>query len=194
MFKWAAGAMICMLVIAMFVAFGQGLYKSFHSPSHDDLVGSYSHNGPQESGQSAFGALSEIIGIIERKKFDWAQVDMDALWAHLQDMNSLMMYTSVEKHELPHGLVMNVTGGKNADRAMDAMIPTHSNFLEVVRPKWDISFQKIQGGYSIRVLSDDEYETAKIKALGFSGFMVQDDHHASHHLKISTGQSAHTHQ
>ncbi len=146
---------------------------------------------PHESGQSIFGAISEINEIAEREDINWANVDMDALWEHLKDMNSLMIYTSVEKQELSNGLVMNVTGDEKSTRAMDEMIPAHSNFLMSVRPNWDISFRKIEKGYSIRVVSEDNNETLKIKALGFSGFMVQNDHHGAHHLGIALGQHVH---
>ncbi len=161
----------------------------YHSGEH----ASGFRNKPRSSGKSTFGTLSQVAKMIERKKIAWVQVDMDALWEHLKDMDALMTHTNVAKQDLPNGLLMFVTGGENAARAMREMIPAHAAFLLTARPKWTISVEEIESGYSIQVVSDDAAEVVRIKALGFSGFMVQGNHHASHHLNIASGKSANTH-
>lgn len=188
MFKYAAGAMVWLIVGAVFFAAGQGIYRSMTGEHAADA-----NHIPRASGQGAFGALSEAVRFIERENVDWRDVDVDALWMHLQNMNALMLHTDVEKQKLANGLVMEVTGGDNAAAAMDEMIPAHCTFLATKRPDWDISFQKIETGYVIRVTSDLMNEVEKIQALGFAGFMVQDDHHAQHHLRIASGKQVHSH-
>ena len=184
---------LTILILSSSLAFVFVRDELYRSTSHEQMEEKTLHTKPKEPGQSAFGALSEIAVIIEQEKVDWGLVDMDALWEHLKDMNSLMVNVKVEKEELLNGLLMNVTSNADSVRAIDNMIPAHSTFLMAVRPKWNISFGKIKDGYFIRVLSDEDNEIAKIKALGFSGFMVQDNHHAAHHLTIASGKPAHTH-
>ncbi len=204
MSKLKIGALIGILVIVIAAVAGQQFYKRHHSSAHHS--GEYhsgehhsgkhakgSRNKRGQSGQSAFGALSQVAKMIEHKKIEWAQVDMDALWDHLKDMDALMTHTSVAKQALPNGLLMFVTGGENAARAMREMIPAHVQFLQTARPKWTISVNQIENGYSIQVTSDETDEVVKIKALGFSGFMIQDNHHASHHFNIASGKSAYKH-
>ena len=61
-----AGTMLGLIVVSL--VSGQAINLAFFSGK------------PQESGQSAFGAISEAVKIIERQNVDWEQVDMDALW------------------------------------------------------------------------------------------------------------------
>lgn len=154
-------------------------------------VAALMESSPLEPGQGMFGAISEINKIIEATGADWANVDLDALWEHLKDMDALMTSAKVEKVELPDGLRMLVSGEGAAERAVRNMIPAHSEFLRSVRPNWDISLNGDGARYELVVTSTDAREAAKIKALGFSGFMVQDDHHASHHLGIGMGEQVH---
>ncbi|MEJ6708878.1 MAG: hypothetical protein QNK92_08775 [Amylibacter sp.] len=147
--------------------------------------------GPIEPGQGMFGAISEINMIIEQSGADWDKVNLDALWEHLKDMDALMTYAKVEKTNLDNGLSMIITGEGPAKRAVNNMIPAHSEFLKAVRPDWVIAFANEGDTYTVVVTSVDPLEVAKIQALGFSGFMVQDDHHASHHLGIGVGTTVH---
>lgn len=163
------------------------------SSQYEQMTEGFSRPVLLEQAQSIFGSISEISKVIERENIDWDRVNIDVLWEHLKDMNALMINTNVKKRKLSNGLLMNVTGDENATRAMDEMIPAHSKFLRDVRPEWDITFKKVERGYSIRVTSDNSYESSKIKALGFSGFMVQDDHHAAHHFSIALGKNVHIH-
>lgn len=146
---------------------------------------------PVEAGQGMFGALSEINVLIEERGQDWDGVDMDALWAHLRDMDALMTGTDVAKTELPNGLQMRVSGTGQAKRAMDNMLPAHANFLHSVRPNWKIEVAQIDEDYRLKITSADPKEVRRIQALGFAGFMVQDDHHSSHHFALALGQNVH---
>lgn len=144
-----------------------------------------------EPGQGMFGALSEINTVLEQGNTSWANVDMDRLWKHLRDMDALMTGVTVIKTSLPDGLQMLVSGEGSAKRAMDNMLPAHSSFLRSVRPDWVIQIERDESNYILTVTSSDPVEARRIQALGFSGFMVQDDHHASHHLSLALGEVVH---
>ncbi len=149
---------------------------------------------PQESGQAIFGALSEVNKLIEENEMiNWATVDIDALWEHLQDMNALMTGVNVDKVSLANGLKMRISGTGAAKKAMDNMLPAHSTFLKGVRPDWNINLSSDGSDYVLVVTSAIASEIQRIKALGFSGFMVQDDHHAAHHLSLALGEEVHMH-
>ena len=144
-----------------------------------------------EPGQGMFGALSEINTQLEQGNTSWANVDMDRLWEHLRDMDALMTGVTVTKTNLPDGLQMLMSGEGSAKRAMDNMLPAHSSFLRSARPDWDIQIEQAENDYILTVTSSNPVEAQRIQALGFSGFMVQDDHHASHHLGLALGEVVH---
>lgn len=144
-----------------------------------------------EPGQDMFGALSEVNKLIEDSGRGWDSVDLDVLWEHLRDMDALMTGAQVVKAALPDGLHMRISGTGDTKRAMDNMLPAHATFLRSVRPAWTISIEDFGDSYEITVTSTDPDEALRIQALGFSGFMVQDDHHASHHLGLALGKIVH---
>ena len=146
---------------------------------------------PLAPGQDMFGAISEINGIIEQSGMAWTDVDLDALWEHLRDMDALMIGAVVEKTELENGLSMIVSGEGAAARAVENMIPAHATFLRSVRPDWTIELEGGNARYEVVVTASNATEIERIKALGFSGFMVQDDHHATHHFDIASGEVVH---
>jgi len=146
---------------------------------------------PSEPGQDMFGALSEINIIIEESEVSWGNVDMDLLWEHLRDMDALMSGVSVSKTTLENGLSMEISGEGAAKRAMDNMLPAHSAFLGTVRKDWDIDLSEVGSDYLLVVTSNIPVEVERIQALGFSGFMVQDNHHATHHLGLALGEQVH---
>ncbi|MDE0208308.1 MAG: hypothetical protein OXJ64_00310 [Boseongicola sp.] len=144
-----------------------------------------------EPGQDMFGALSEINRLIEDSGQGWDNVDLDVLWEHLRDMDALMTGAQVVKATLPDGLHMRISGIGDAKRAMDNMLPAHATFLRSARPAWTVSIEDFGASYEITVTSTYPGEARRIQALGFSGFMVQDDHHASHHLGLALGKIVH---
>lgn len=145
----------------------------------------------KEPGQGMFGAMSEINAMLEKSDTSWENVDIDRLWEHLRDMDALMTDVTVTKTNLPDGVRMLVSGEGSAKRAMDNMLPTHSSFLRSVRPEWDIQIEQVENDYLLTVTASNLVEAQRIRALGFSGFMVQDDHHAAHHLGLALGETVH---
>ena len=161
-------------------------------PEEDTESAWTSHsNDVLEPGQDMFGALSEINRLIEDSGQGWDNVDLDVPWEHLRDMDALMTGARVVKATLPDGLHMRISGTGDTKRAMDTMLPAHATFLRSVRPAWTISIEDSGASYEVTVTSTDPDEALRIQALGFSGFMVQDDHHASHHLGLALGKIVH---
>lgn len=209
----ALGAVSVMTPAAMLMAVEPGMnHGSMEAPSHclhlsadcDEVAvqnappkGEMVSGSPSlfgdvlEPGQDMFGALSEINRLIEESEQNWDSVNMDVLWAHLRDMDALMTGAEVVKTTLPDGLRMHVSGAGAVKKAMDSMLPAHATFLRSVRPVWTISIEPVGADYELTVTSADPGEIQRIQALGFSGFMVQDDHHASHHLGLALGAVVH---
>jgi hypothetical protein len=57
---------------------------------------------PTLSGQAAFGAISEIVGILkEDPRTDWSKVNIEALRQHLIDMDEVTMRAAVTERSSP---------------------------------------------------------------------------------------------
>ena len=86
---------------------------------------------PESSGQSAFGAIAEIVQILEEDPAtDWSRVDIDALQArHLIDMEELVLHASVAERSIPGGLELTVTGTGRTVGAIKRMVPAHAGML-----------------------------------------------------------------
>ena len=51
---------------------------------------------PTQPGQDAFGAIQEIVRILEADPAtDWSKVDLEALREHLIDMNEVTLHAAV---------------------------------------------------------------------------------------------------
>ncbi len=61
--------------------------------------------GPIQPGQGAFGAMAEVVRILEADPAtDWSKVDMERLRQHLIDMNEVVLRASVKATQVPGGL------------------------------------------------------------------------------------------
>ena len=57
---------------------------------HAHSANGHTMGGPQETGQSTFAALAEIVAILQADpETDWERVDIDGLRRHLVDMDLL---------------------------------------------------------------------------------------------------------
>ncbi|NQU71744.1 MAG: hypothetical protein HQ514_14405 [Rhodospirillales bacterium] len=143
-------------------------------------------------GQDAFGAIQEIITILEADPAtDWSRVDIAALRAHLVDMNRLVMDTDVRIKIIDGGLEMHVTGQGGALRAIHSMVPAHAPMIDGVNG-WVARAAKTATGASLRVTSVDPKEVAHIRGLGFYGLMATGSHHQTHHLGLARGETVHS--
>lgn len=75
-------------------------------------------------GQDAFGAIQEIIGILDADpKTDWAKVDLEALRQHLIDMNEVTLHADAAPRQIDGGLEIAITGSGRTLVAIRRMVP-----------------------------------------------------------------------
>ncbi|MGB7183407.1 MAG: hypothetical protein WBD34_12060 [Burkholderiaceae bacterium] len=155
-----------------------------------------SHGGsqPTEPGQGAFGALAEVVELLNRDpNTDWSKVNIDGLREHLVDMNALVLNARVSSQFENDRATFSVTGEGGTQRAITAMVPAHAKTLPESQG-WAVETEKISGGVKmiIRVPPTDAGRQAqsiqRIRALGFFGIMALGSHHQMHHLQMASGQ------
>lgn len=156
-----------------------------HSQMHDGAL-------PTQSGQAAFGAISEVVRMLEADpKTDWSRVNVEALRQHLIDMDEVTMHAVVSQRNVAGGLDMEVTGsGRTAD-AIKRMVINHSRMLEM-DGDYHATAVEIANGARLTITAKqtgDARTVAKIRGLGFAGLMTVGDHHAAHHLALARGDA-----
>jgi len=147
-------------------------------------------NTPTMPGQDAFGAIQEIVQILEADpKTDWSKVNIEALRQHLIDMNEVTLRAAVTQRDLDNGIEIVVTGeGRTAD-AIKRMVPTHVS--ELREDGWNATSEDISNGVKLTITASEAQPLVKLKALGLMGIMVQGSHHQRHHLMMALGQLMH---
>ena len=149
--------------------------------------------GPTMPGQDAFGAIAEIVRILEADPAtDWSKVDIERLRQHLIDMNEVVLHSAVKQTPVAGGLTMEISGSGRTEQAIRAMVVPHAAELDRM-PEWSATTVIIPGGVRLTVVAkrpDDTNLLARIGALGFAGLMTQGAHHQSHHLAMAKGAVA----
>lgn len=146
---------------------------------------------PTLPGQDAFGAIQEIVAILEADPTtDWSKVDLAALREHLIDMNEVTLHAVARQREIEGGGVIEVTGTGRTREAIRRMVPAHSAEL-TGSGRWQAAGEATANGARLTVTSRDDAEVARIRALGFIGIMATGGHHQPHHLAIARGELRH---
>src|ERR1700712_1206702 len=66
---------------------------------------------PSESGQAAFGAITEVVAILQADpRTDWSKVDIDALRDHLVDMDNVSLHARVTDVPVAGGMRFDIAG------------------------------------------------------------------------------------
>jgi len=145
---------------------------------------------PTMPGQDAFGAIQEIIQILQSDpKTDWSKVDIDGLRQHLIDMNEVTLHAVAKPRVFDTGIEFTVTGEGRTLEAIKRMVPAHVKELHEIG--WNAKTDDLPNGVKFTVVASDAQPLTKLKALGFMGIMVQGGHHQPHHLMMALGQFAH---
>ena len=147
-------------------------------------------NVPTQPGQAAFGAISEIVRMLEADpNTNWDKVNIEALRQHLIDMDDVMMHAVASQRNIPGGVELTVTGtGRTAD-AIKRIAVNHSRMLDMGNDYHATASEQSDGAI-ITVTAKDASDTrmvARIRGLGFAGLMTEGNHHAAHHLAIARG-------
>lgn len=146
---------------------------------------------PVESGQAAFGALTEIVALLEADpRTDWSKVNIDALRDHLVDMDNLTLRARVIATAVPGGTRFEVAGDGPARDSIRRMARSHAAMVGGQAGE-HVTVADAPEGVTMTVVSDDPAGARKIRALGFFGIMSGGAHHQQHHLMMARGEIRH---
>ncbi len=176
------------VAIALVIALGGAVLAHAVFAQHPPATGTM----PTLAGQDAFGAIAEVVRIIEADPAtDWSKVDVERLRQHLIDMNEVVLRSAVRPAPVPGGLAMEITGTGRTEQAIRAMVVAHAVELDRM-PEWSARSEAIPGGVRLTVIAkraDDAALVARIRGLGFAGLLTEGPHHQPHHLAIAKGQA-----
>jgi hypothetical protein len=153
------------------------------------------HQGmtPTMPGQDAFGAIQEIVRILEADpKTDWSKVDLEALRQHLIDMNEVTLKADATTKLIDGGLEITVTGSGRTLVAIQRMIPTYAQTVNGLNG-WTTNAATLPNGELLTVTAIDPKEVQHIRGLGFIGLLASGSHHQPHHLGMAKGEFDHEH-
>jgi hypothetical protein len=146
---------------------------------------------PRESGQAAFGAIAEIVAMLEADpRTDWSKVNVDALRDHLVDMDNVALHARVVSTSIAGGMRFDIVGDGPVRDSIRRMTKSHSAMTDG-RDGRHAKVLETPDGASMTVTSDDMADARKIQALGFFGIMSAGVHHQQHHLMMAKGEMHH---
>jgi hypothetical protein len=148
---------------------------------------------PTLPGQDAFGAIQEIVGILETDpKTDWSKVDLERLRQHLVDMNEVTLNADARQTAIEGGVSIDVTGSGRTIAAIQRMVADHAAEVEQSHLRgWGARTEPLSNGVRLTVTATDPKEAQHLQALGFIGIMVGGPHHQPHHLAMARGDAVH---
>jgi len=150
---------------------------------------------PTLPGQDAFGAIQEIVGILDADpKTDWTKVDLEGLRQHLIDMNEVTLKAAAAAKPVDGGLEIAVTGSGRTLAAIQRMVPADAAEVERTHLNgWSAKTAMLPDGVRLTVTAHDPAEVAHIRGLGFIGILASGTHHQLHHLAMARGEMSHMH-
>jgi len=160
-------------------------------PHHPSMAGRMASGEPREPGQDAFGAIAEVVRILDADPgTDWNRVDLERLRQHLIDMNEVVLRSQVKSTPVPGGLAMEITGSGRTEQAIHTMVVAHAGELDRM-PAYAARTESIAGGVRLTVTarSGDAKDVARLRALGFAGLLTEGAHHGPHHLAMARGDA-----
>ena len=167
------------------------LYPHLHLHRMLMMQGQTARGGPAQGGQSAFAAISEIVGVLQRDPAtDWSKVDIGALQAHLADMDKVMLHSTATTEAIPGGARITVNGDGEAIAPVQRMMGDPTPFLAAATG-YSVDAAKTGSGAQWTVVSTTPGDDVKIRALGFYGLLTIGAHHELRHLAIARGDMVH---
>jgi len=145
------------------------------------------HSLPTQSGQAAFGAIHEIVDMLEADpNTDWSKVNIDALRAHLIDMDNVILHATIDYKPTPDGETIHVSGEGGVRDSIQRMVMMHAAMAGDTQD-WHMDASRVSDGALINVTAKTPSGFQKIKALGLIGMMAEGMHHARHHMMLARG-------
>jgi len=149
---------------------------------------------PTMPGQDAFGAIQEIVRILEADpKTDWSKVNLEALRQHLIDMNEVTLKADAVTKPIEGGIEVTVTGTGRTAEAIQRMVPAQAHQVDQTHLNgWSAKTESLPNGVLLTVTASDPQQVQHIRGLGFIGFMASGSHHQAHHLAMAKGEFVHS--
>jgi hypothetical protein len=171
---------------------GNGMSNDQMQMMHQQMVPSTTT--PTMPGQDAFGAIQEIVRILEADpKTDWSKVNLEALRQHLIDMNEVTLEADVVAKSIDGGIEVTVTGTGRTVEAIQRMVPAQARQVDQTHLNgWSAKTEPLPNGVLLTVTSSDPLQVKHIRGLGFIGFMASGSHHQAHHLAMAKGEFVHS--
>jgi hypothetical protein len=180
------------LSVALAVSLPIRAQSSGHAMSHDPQAMAAA-GAPTLPGQDAFGAIQEIVAILEADpKTDWSKIDLEGLRQHLIDMNEVTLRADAAAKPVDGGLEIDVTGNGRTLAAIQRMLPAHARQIDGAGG-WSAKTETLANGVRLTVTSSDPQQVQHIRGLGFIGLLVHGTHHQPHHLAMAKGEFTHAH-
>lgn len=175
---------------------GNGMSNEQMQMMHHQMVpGSQTWDAttPTMPGQDAFGAIQEIVRILEADpKTDWSKVNLEALRQHLIDMSEVTLKADAVTKLIDGGIEVTVTGTGRTVEAILRMVPAQAHQVDQAHLNgWTAKTEPQPNGVLLTVTSGDPQQVQHIRGLGFIGFMASGSHHQAHHLAMAKGQFLH---
>ncbi|HVZ48786.1 MAG TPA: hypothetical protein VG916_08390 [Gemmatimonadaceae bacterium] len=148
---------------------------------------------PQASppSQAAFATIQDIVRKLKADpSTDWSKVNLEALRAHLIDMDNVVMRAKVKQVNVAGGVSLDVTGTGETVGAIRRMLTMHAMALNE-DGAWRAQATEIANGVRFVVTAPDPNDAkavAMARGLGFAGLITESDHHAMHHLMVARGE------
>lgn len=149
---------------------------------------------PTMPGQDAFGAIQEIVRILEADpKTNWSKVKLEALRQHLIDMSEVTLKADGLTKPIDGGIEVTVTGTGRTVEAIQRMVSAQAHQVDQMQFNgWSAKTEPLPNGVLLTVTSGDPQQVQHIRGLGFIGFMTSGSHHQAHHLAMAKGEFMHS--
>lgn len=185
--------LVCATATQLFqTAYSQEQPAAHAAQMHDHTPQS-AHAVPGMAGQDAFGAIQEIVRLLEADPTtDWSKVNLEALRQHLIDMNEVTLNAEVAMMPIEGGIEIAVTGRGRTLAAIQRMVPAHARELHQMNAL-RAATQLLPDGVRLTVTTTNPKEVPHLRGLGFIGLLVSGAHHQPHHLAIAKGERIHEH-
>ena len=161
---------------------------------HQQMVPGSQTTTPTMPGQDAFGAVQEIVRILEADpKTDWSKVNLEVLRQHLIDMSEVTLKADAVTKPIDSGIEVTVTGTGRTVEAIQRMVPAQAHQVDQTHLNgWSAKTEPLPNGVLLTVTAGDPQQVQHIRGLGFIGFMASGSHHQAHHLAMAKGEFMHS--
>lgn len=144
-----------------------------------------------EQGQAAFASIAEVVATLQADPAtDWGKVNIDALRAHLVDMDNVLLRSRVTTVPVEGGARFAIRGDGAAAGSIRRMAASHASMTDG-EAGLHVAVTSTADGADMTVTGDRSGQEAKIKALGFYGLLTGGVHHQPHHLMMAKGTMQH---